>query len=68
MRINTLYLIISVSLLSLSSPALAHMGERGTGFLDLLIHPLTGIDHLLLMFLAAAGVLGILQWLQIRKR
>jgi hydrogenase/urease accessory protein HupE len=67
MRINNLYLIISGLLLSVSSPVVAHTGGPGTGILDLLIHPLTGMDHLLIMFLAAVGVLGFFHWRRTRK-
>ncbi|QBE66946.1 HupE/UreJ family protein [Pseudoduganella lutea] len=41
-------------LLAASLPALAHPGHAEMGFVDGLLHPLTGIDHLLA--LVAAGI------------
>ena len=50
-RLICFFLICTFSL-----PALAHPGHGGNGLMYGLLHPLTGIDHLLVML--AVGVLG----------
>ena len=40
---------VATGLLAMGSPALAHPGHLGTGFTAGLLHPLTGLDHLLAM-------------------
>jgi hydrogenase/urease accessory protein HupE len=47
-----------VAVLLGASPAAAHTGNGGDGFLDDLLHPLTGLDHVLVML--AVGVVGAL--------
>lgn len=47
-------LLTAAILLAASVPALAHPGHAGMGFVDGLLHPLTGIDHLLALL--AAGI------------
>ena len=67
MQIKTLYFLMCGFLPFISSPSLAHTGESGAGIWGLLVHPLTGVDHLLVVFLVAAGIVGIFHWRQNRK-
>ena len=52
MRIGNLLKIIPGLSLLFSPSLLAHIGDSGTGLIGVLLHPFTGIDHLLLLFLA----------------
>ena len=47
----------AAAVLLVAEPAAAHTG-RGTGVVDGVLHPLTGLDHLLAM--VAVGVLAVL--------
>ncbi len=52
-------LLATTILLAASLPALAHPGHAEMGFADGLLHPLTGIDHLLALL--AAGIWSMRQ-------
>ncbi|MDB5970297.1 MAG: hypothetical protein JWQ90_2747 [Hydrocarboniphaga sp.] len=60
--------LLPLSLLLLAAPAFAHPGHElhGAGFVDGLLHPLLGVDHLLVMLLVgvwAAQLGGKARWL-----
>jgi urease accessory protein len=42
-------MIVAVALLTVAAPAVAHPGHDGAGLAGGLVHPLTGMDHLLAM-------------------
>ena len=62
MRIRSLLTILSGLSLIFSSSLLAHTSDSGTGLMGGLLHPFTGIDHLLLLFLAVICIISILRW------
>ena len=64
---KTFILLISSLLLFSTSPLLAHTGDAGAGVLGLLLHPLTGLDHILMTFLVAVGIVGVYHWRRKRK-
>jgi hydrogenase/urease accessory protein HupE len=68
MQIKTLSILIFGLLPFGSSPLLAHTGDPEAGLWGLLIHPLTGMDHLLVSVLIAAAIVGMFHWRQTRKR
>jgi urease accessory protein len=53
----TKYLTTGALLACTMSPLLAHPGHGESGFVAGLVHPLTGLDHLLAM--VAVGILGV---------
>ena len=60
-------MIAAATLLTVAAPALAHPGHDGTGLAGGLMHPLTGMDHLLAMvaiglFAAMRGGRALWAW------
>ncbi len=61
MRIRNLLKIMTGLSLVFSSSLLAHTSESSTGLIGLLLHSFTGIDHLLLLFLAIICIISIVR-------
>lgn len=63
----TKYAAVPLTLLAFAAPAYAHPGHepQGSGFVDGLLHPLLGVDHLLAMLIVgvwAAQLGGAARW------
>jgi len=63
MRIKNLLTIMTGLSIAFSSSLLAHIDDSGTGLMGVLLHPFTGIDHLLMLVLVGVGIAFV-----IRKR
>ena len=56
MRIRNLLKIMTGLSLVFSSSLVAHTGDSGTGLIGVLLHPFTGIDHLLMLVVVGIGI------------
>ena len=64
MRIRNLLKIMTGLSLIFSSSLLAHTSESSTGLIGHLLHSFTGINHLLLLFLAVICIISVVRWNQ----
>jgi len=56
MQIRNLLKIMTGLSLVFSSSLVAHTGDSGTGLIGVLLHPFTGIDHLLMLVVVCVGI------------
>ena len=49
-------LLVSALLLMFSPSLFAHISHSGEGLLSILLHPFTGVDHLLTVVLVSVGI------------
>jgi len=61
MRIRNLLKIMTGLSLVFSSSLMAHTGDAGTGLIGVLLHPFTGVDHLLMLVLVGACIVYFLK-------
>ena len=68
MRSKILITLTAVLALTLSFPVFAHIDEASDGWAGALLHPFTGIDHLLiLLFIGVAIVYNIRKFRKLDK-
>jgi len=61
MRIRNLLSIMTGLSLLCSSSLMAHTGDASVGLIGVLLHPFTGIDHLLMLVLVGACIIYFLK-------
>jgi hydrogenase/urease accessory protein HupE len=64
MQIRHLIRALAGSLLIFTSPLWAHTSESTMGLIGVLLHPFTGIGHLLLLFLTVICIVCVKRWQQ----
>lgn len=54
---NRIYILLASVLLLMFSPGVsAHISHSGEGLISILLHPFTGVDHILTLILVGVGI------------
>ena len=56
MRNSLCFLLISGLALFFSAPVFGHVSHSGEGLMSIVLHPFTGLDHLLMLILVVGGI------------